>query len=659
MKKHSLLLIVFVLIYTSMQAQIKLPSIFSDNMVLQRDAPIPVWGWAKPGEKIEVSFNKQVKTTKADNTGKWMVKLDAEKAGGPFVLKVKGKSVAEYKNVLVGEVWLCSGQSNMEFQVGYTGTWQLGVFNYQKEVATANYPQIRRIKMEHKINSMPVNDVVTEGWSVCDTGTVPYYSAVAYFFARTVYDSIHVPIGIIDDNWGGTNIETWISREGFEGSDEFKDMIGRMPRINLDSLSKLSVRGSEMRIEALQGSKLNELKPELFKNADFDDSSWKTIKQPGLWEGQMLGNLDGVVWVRKTIVLTAEQVNKKAVLYLAKIDDNDETYVNGVKVGGIEQWDADRIYAIPQGVLKEGKNVIAVRIVDTGGGGGIYGSEAEVRLAVGTTDISLAGDWKWQVESILTFTNENSLPSLCYNAMIHPIVPYGIRGVLWYQGESNAGRAYQYREAMPLLIADWRHKWNKPNMPFYFVQLATFETFGNSNEGCDWAELREAQAMTLNVPFTGMAVTTDVGDAKDVHPRNKQTVGFRLAAMALNNIYGKPQVCRGPNFESMEVDKGVAIISFYNVEGGLHTPDKYGYIRGFEVAGADSVFHYAKAYIKGDKVMVYNENVPNPVAVRYSWIGDASESNLFNKEGFPAEPFRTDQWKTSTRNVKYTIDLAH
>jgi len=657
MKKYSVLLIACVLIVANLHAQLSLPAIFTDNMVLQREAPIPIWGWAKANEKVEVRLNKQTKSTKADKTGKWMLYMDAEKAGGPYTLQVKGKNMLEFKNVLIGEVWLCGGQSNMEFQVGYTGNWQMGVMNYKKEVANANYPKIRRIKIEHKINSIPENQATTTGWSICDTGTVSYYSAVSYFFARTVYDSIQVPIGIIDDNWGGTNIETWISREGFESSEEFKEMIGRMPRIHLDSLSKLSIRGSEKRIERMQGTLFSELNPKDFHQPQFDDSKWQTLIQPGLWEAQVLGQLDGVVWLRKTITLSAEEANQDAVLHLAKIDDNDETYVNSVKVGGIDRWNADRIYTLAPGILKEGKNVIAVRVIDTGGGGGIYGSESEVKISLGQKDISLAGDWKWQVESILKLTNENSLPSLCYNAMIHPIVPYGIRGVLWYQGESNAGRAYQYRKAMPLLIADWRKKFGKPDMPFYYVQLATYTTYGNSNEGCDWAELREAQALTLSVPNTGMVVTTDVGDPTDIHPTNKQTVGIRLAAIALNNLYGKSLVCRGPNFKDFEVNANVATISFNNTEGGLYTPDKYGYIRGFEIAGNDSVFHFAKAFIKGDKIQLYSDMVQNPIAVRFSWIGDASESNLFNKEGFPAEPFRTDQWKTITKTAKYNIEI--
>jgi sialate O-acetylesterase len=297
-----------------------------------------------------------------------------------------------------------------------------------------------------------------------------------------------------------------------------------------------------------------------------------------------------------------------------------------------------------------------VRVVDGGGGGGIYGDEADIKLTIGEKQIPLTGKWKFQVEALKQSTNENALPSLCYNAMIHPLIPFAFQGVLWYQGESNAERAFQYRKAMPLLINDWRQKFGGRIFPFYFVQLATFTNPGNSNKGCAWAELREAQTMTLALPNTGMAVTTDlVSNPNDIHPTNKQDVGKRLAAIALNNVYGKPTVFAGPSFKSMEIKDNQIILSFNNVASGLMTTDKYGYIKGFEIAGADQVFHFAEAYIQGDKVVLICSKVTQPVAVHFGWMGDASECNLFNKEGFPAIPFRTDKWIMATRKAKYEI----
>jgi len=654
MKKQSLFLLILLISSISINAQVVASKIFADNMVLQRNTPIPVWGTAKANEKIEVRFNKQIKKTKADKNGKWIIRLNNETAGGPYNLTIKGSNLIEFKNVLVGDVWICSGQSNMEMPVGKPKEW--GVSNFEQETATANFPMIRHIKIDREINSIPQNNVnSSKSWQVCDPSTVGEFTAVGYFFAKNIHEKLKIPIGIINSSWGGTNIETWISREGFENSNEYKEMIAQMPKISLDSISKLKVNGFDKRIEALQGGKINAANAINSKDSAYDDSKWPEMNQPQLWEQQSLDEFDGVVWLRKSIKLSATDSKKSAILELSKVDDEDITYVNGVKVGNTNRYNSNRKYTIPTGILKEGTNIIAVRVVDNGGGGGIYGEAADLNLTLDKTIIPLSGKWKFQVESIKKSTNENSLPSLCYNAMINPLIPFAFQGVLWYQGESNAPRAYQYRTAFPLLIDDWRQKWNKPNFPFYFVQLATYKTSGNSNEGCDWAELQEAQTLTLKVPNTGMAVTTDIGNPWDIHPGNKQDVGKRLAALALNNTYTIPMVCNGPIYKSMEIKGNQIIVSFDNIGTGLSTPDKYGYIKGFEIAGKDEVFHFAKGFIQDNKVILSSEEVANPIAVHFSWIGDASDSNLFNKEGFPAVPFRTDEWKTITKEMKYKI----
>lgn len=647
MKKQYFIVVLLLAYINYSNAQVVLPKIFSENMVLQRNVLIPVWGQADANEKIVVQFHNQKKRIKADKSGKWMVRLDPEIAGGPFQLIVKAKNTIQIKNILVGEVWLCSGQSNME--------WDVSQSLYGKEeIASANNPFIRQIKISHEINSLPQNDFKSGNWQICNSTNVGKFSGAAYFFAKKIYEELKIPIGLINTSWGGTNIETWISRQGFENSEEFKEMIAGMPKISLDSLANQRTRLSEKFIENLQKVKLNS-NPTSFKEVSFDDSNWPEFNEPEAWETQSLGDFDGVVWLRKTVVLSDDEVKTPAVLELSKIDDDDITYVNGIKVGSTNQWDAERKYVIPDGVLKEGKNVIAIRVVDNGGGGGIYGNPEDLKLTLDKSFIPLNGKWKFQVESIKVALNENLFPSLAYNAMIHPLIPFAFQGVLWYQGESNAGRAFQYGKTFPLLINDWRQKWNQGNFPFYFVQLATFNTTGNSNEGCPWAEIREAQTQTLQVPNTGMAVTTDIGDAKSIHPLNKKDVGKRLAALALKNVYEKEIVCNGPSYKSMEIVGNQIILSFDNLGNGLFTTDKYGYIKGFEIAGKDQVFYFAKAFIKDNKVVVFNENIDNPVAIRFGWIGDASDNNLFNKEGFPAVPFRTDEWKTITKDIKYSI----
>lgn len=643
------LILPFILLcfYISAEAKVTLPKIFSDNMVLQRESQIPIWGMANAGEKVTVTLNKQTNSAIADTNGKWFVTLKAEKAANNLTLKTSGENTIEIKNVAVGEVWLCSGQSNME--------WSLGIsMNAQQELANSDNPNIRHIKIERSISGKPETDIKDGVWKVSNPQNAKDFSGVAYFFARNLYQDLKVPIGLINASWGGTNIETWISREGFESSPEFREMIAKMPAIDVDSMGRAVRDALVQKIEKMQGSKLSDFNAASFLNLEFNDEKLPELYQPNSWENQGLNDLDGVVWLRKSFYLTAEQSRKTAVLELAKIDDEDQTFINGKEVGKTYRWDAERRYEIPAGVLKEGKNVVVIKVTDTGGAGGIYGEKEKVRLSFGDSSVDLSGQWKYQVEQVKISFGVNQFPSLAFNAMVNPVIPFKFRGAIWYQGESNASRAFQYRTAFPLLINDWRKKWNN-DFPFYFVQLATYTTKGNSNEGSDWAELREAQTMTLRLPKTGMAVTTDIGNPKDIHPLNKQDVGKRLAAMALHDIFKRNIVSRSPSFKSMKIVENQAIISFENIGGGLMTTDSNGRVLGFEIAGNDKVFYSANAVIKGNTVIVSSEEIANPLAVRFGWIGDASANNLFNKEGFPAVPFRTDDWKTVTKDEKYKI----
>ncbi len=645
-----------VLIFTgcSLFADISLPNFFGDNMVLQRGKPIPIWGRAGANEKIIVQFNHQTKITKADKTGKWMVRLNNENAGGPYILSISGKNTLNFNNVLVGEVWICSGQSNMEMPIAGWGK----INNYEQEIAAANYPMIRQIKVPNTISSIPKNDISPADWKVCSPETAGDFTAAGYFFARALYSELKIPIGLINTSWGGTMVETWTSRQAFKNSDEFKDMIVGMQLLNLDSMAKIKKEASLKRIEALQGS-IDNTDAATWSEPNKDDSNWPIMQLPNLWESQQLGDLDGIVWFRKTITVSQADAGKAATLQLAMIDDNDVTYVNGTKVGSTNGYNVKRNYTVAADLLKEGSNVIAVRVEDTGGGGGVYGDGADMKLTIGNDVMPLHGNWHFKVEKITggsTSIGPNSYPTLLFNAMLNPLIPFAFRGVIWYQGETNAGRAYQYRKAFPLMITDWRKRWNDGDFPFYFVQLASFNSAnGNSNNGSTWAELREAQTKTLSLPNTGMAITTDIGNSSDIHPKNKQDVGKRLAAIALHNVYGENNVYSGPVYSGMKAEGNKAIITFTDTGGGLAVHDKYGYIKGFEIAGADKQFHYAKASISGNTVVVYNDTVSDPVAIRYGWTDDAGDDNLFNKEGFPAAPFRTDDWKGITEEVKYEV----
>lgn len=633
-------------------ATVRLPNIFGDNMILQRDKPIPVWGWADKNEKVTIQFNQQTKTVKADKNGQWKVFLNPEKAGGPYNLSVKGQNAITLHDILMGDVWICSGQSNMEFHVK-------DVLNADKEKATSANPNIRHFYLPKDIATTPKSDIKQSAWLPASPENTGEFTAVGYFFARALNEQLQVPIGLIHTSWGGTIVETWISREGLTGNETFSDLMKNTPVLNLDSFALVNKNRVAKTIQALQGSLPDVATAASWSSENTDDQSWQKMKVPGAWEGQQLPDFDGEVWFRHHFNIAAADAGKPAELSLGPIDDNDVTYINGTRVGSTNLYSAARVYQIPADVLKAGDNVISVKIQDTGGGGGFTGDPSDLSVNIAGHKQSLAGNWAFRIASVIVADNNvgpNSYPSLLYNAMINPILPFAIKGAIWYQGESNADRAYQYRKAFPLLINDWRRGWNQGEFPFYFVQLASFNSAnGNSQNGSKWAELREAQTLSLNVPNTGMAVITDIGEPKDIHPRNKQDVGKRLAAVALHNTYGQNNIFSGPVYQSMQTNGNKITLSFTSTGSGLTVKDKYGYIKGFEIAGTDQQFHYAKAYIDGDKVVVYTEDVNSPVAVRYGWADDNLEDNLFNKEGFPAAPFRTDNWKSVTEDRKYSV----
>ena len=643
---YSFLLLVF--IYSNANANITMPGIFGDGMVLQRGKTIPVWGWAKPYERITISLNKQKKTIKADKNGDWLLKLSPENAGGPFSLVVKGNNTVAFSNVLIGEVWVCSGQSNMDWNVS-------GASNAAQEIAAANYPQIRHFTVSKEVSNRPEKNLKGGKWEVAEPKNAGNFSAVAYYFARKLHKELNVPIGVIKTSWGGSLIETWISREAFQSSNEFKTKVEAVPLVSLDSLAKIKFAKAKTDIEKWQDRTLPKDLLNTWNKLGFDDSKWKKIIAPGIWEDQGLSSIDGVLLFRKHFDIDADKVGKAALLELAIIDDNEITYVNGIKVGATDGAYTFRKYEVPVGILKAGDNVIAVRVQDNGGGGG-FRSILPMRLTINNHVRSLAGEWKYNIESInepklSAGNNFNEYPSLLYNAMIHPLTPYAIQGAIWYQGEANVDRAWEYRKAFPLMISDWRKQWSQGDFPFYYVQLASFDAGGSTHEysGYQWAELREAQTLTLSLPNTGMAVTSDLGEAKSIHPGNKQDVGLRLALIALNNAYKKNVVSSGPMYQSMKTEGNKVIVSFSNLGSGLMTKDKHGYLRGFEVAGPDQKYYHTQAYIEGNKVVVGSDNVPTPVAVRFGWYDEISENNLFNMEGLPAAPFRTDDWPRITK----------
>ena len=644
-KKWATLLLL--LLAGSLTAQVKVPTYFSNNMVLQKGMAIPVWGWATPGEKVTVAIDQSSMSTTADKEGKWNVKLPAMNYGGPYQLTIQGKTNLSFENVMIGEVWVCSGQSNMEFQL-------ITSKNGEAEVAASNYPNIRLFTVKKTISHQQQEKLQDGEWSQCSPATSSNFSAVGYFFGRELHQKLNVAIGLINSSWGGTIAETWTSEQTIGQNPDFTNQLAQLKKINLDDYAKSVENEVKQRVgETSTIDKGMKNGQALWAAPAYNDASWKTMELPGYIESNGLQGVDGIVWFRKEITLSADEAKQKSTLYLAKINDSDSTYINGVLIGSTKlQAEKSRVYSIDAGLLKPGKNIITVRIEDIGGMGGVYGNPATLYLQSGDHNISLVGSWKYKV-GIVKFNavlSPNSYPTLLYNAMIHPLVPFAIKGAIWYQGESNVERAKQYRRVFPDLIKDWRAHWNQGDFPFLFVQLANLRKQDSIPVESDWAELREAQTMTLALPNTGMAVTTDVGEALDIHPKNKQTVGLRLALAGLKVAYQKDIVYTGPVYQSMNVEGNKVTLTFDQIGSGIKIKDKYGYLKGFAIAGEDHQFHWATGKITGiNTLQISSSEVQYPVAVRYAWSNNPEDANLYNSADLPASSFRTDSWKGITQ----------
>ncbi len=653
---QSTVLFLAILLLYSVQpglAEVRLPHILSSNMVLQRNLEIKVWGWADSKEKVTVHFNDVTISTKADKKGKWILTLPAMKAGGPFNMKIRGKNIIELENILIGDVWICSGQSNMDWDVERSD-------NAEDEAANAEYTGIRLFNISNNIQIEPADDIPDGEWLECNSETVLPFSAVGYFFGREIHKEMNVPVGLISTNWGGTTIETWTSLEAIRTVPYFAEKVEVLSGFDFEKITEKRKTGLKELIDKYAADEPGIQDGQaIWADPELDMEEWGTMELPGRWEDCGLVGLDGIVWFRFEFELSAEAMAQGITINMGAIDDSDQTWVNGNKVGEmIQQYNSPRIYKAAPEYLKEGKNVIAVRVEDTGGGGGFHGKAEDMELVFGGGKISLAGDWNYRVSPLkLKFsegdiTDPDDYPTLLFNGMIHPVLNYPITGAIWYQGESNVERAYQYRTLMPLMIEDWRTQWDQPDFPFFIVQLANYKTPPTQPEESNWAELREAQSMALSFPNTGMAVAIDIGEASDIHPTNKQDVGKRLALSALKVAYGRDIVYSGPVFREMNNDSSHAILSFDHIGSGLLCKDRYGYVKGFAIAGSDSVFHWAKAHIKGDRVWVYSDKVKEPVAVRYGWANNPDDVNLYNEEGLPASPFRTDDWPGITLDNK-------
>jgi sialate O-acetylesterase len=659
-----------------MQMTMKLAAIFSDNMVLQHDIEIPVWGWSTPGDKITVEFSGQKKNTVAKKDGTWSLKLGKSPVScEPREIRVSSKienHQLAIANVLVGEVWVCSGQSNMEWQL-------MNSRNAAQETANANYPNMRLFTVPKIADINPKQDICSS-WNCCSPDTVAGFSAVAYFFGLEIHRKTGIPVGLINTSWGGTVAEAWTSREAMASDPFFKKAI----REYEDELSnpgntvnKALAKQKEWADKYDNKDTKNMGEEKGWHKPVADVADWKEMNLPATW--QSTGhNHSGIFWFRREVDVPATWSGKDLTLSIGPTDKSDVTYFNGVRVGGIsmeqrsDAWCTPRIYTIPGRTVKTGRNIISVRVFSNMHAGGFIGTPNQMRLIPvagnNETPIQLSGIWKYKIEANFGLIpapppplrgqgNPNS-PYILFNNMIKPILPYGIRGAIWYQGESNADKAKQYRRLFPLMIKSWRNAWKQQELPFYFVQLANFNPIKKQPYENAWAELREAQAMTLSLPDTGMAVTIDIGEANDIHPRNKQDVGLRLALPALAKLHGfKNLVYSGPTYKSMKIEKNKIRISFDHLGGGLVVHGRE--LEGFSIAGKDpsspkgssvasKKFVWADAIIEGSTVVVSSPLVPKPVAVRYAWSENPA-CNLFNSSDLPASPFRTDNWPGITK----------
>jgi len=635
-------------------ADVRVPAIIGDNMVLQQGKKIRIWGWANPNEKVSVVFASQKANAVADVSGHWQTLLGPVKAGGPFELTISASNTLTIKNVLVGEVWICSGQSNMEWPL-------INSQNGADAVAQANYPEIRLFTVQKTTSSTPLDDVKGQ-WIVTTPDKVGQFSAVGYFFGRELYQKLNVPVGLIHTSWGGTPAEAWTSNDALATTSDLQPILARYQ----EGLKNVGERQQEYARRLAEWSQKNLYQDEGNKGealgyaaSQTNTADWPTMNLPQYFETAGL-KMDGAIWFRKEIEIPQSWAGRSLELNLAAIDDFDTTYFNGTKVGGIgsetpNSYNVPRHYKIPAELVRAGKNVIAVRVFDSAGEGGFGAGTMSLRPSEGAEEpVSLGGPWSYKVELALTPkspdwgsrpeaagpTNQNS-PSVLYNAMIAPLTPLSIRGAIWYQGESNAGRAYQYRTLFPTMIRNWRNAWGEGDFPFYYVQLANFQPIKDAPGESEWAELREAQTLTLHEPQTGMAVIIDIGEAKDIHPRNKVDVGHRLALWALANTYGEKIEYSGPLFQSFSIEGDKLRVKFRHA-AGLKTSDG-GAPKGFAIAGEDHKFVWADARIEGDEVVLSSKEVTKPIAVRYAWA-DNPVCNLYNTIGLPASPFRSDDW---------------
>lgn len=641
MKKISRLATIaaFVWLIQPLYAQVQLHPVFSDHMVLQRDVPIRVWGRAAAGEKLSVIFRGQTRqvTTGADKN--WQVVFPPSAWGGPYTLTVNASNRIVLNDVMVGDVWFCSGQSNMAMSVS-------GASNADQELKDIDYPGIRLFRVPEEMSATEQDTIAKTSWSRSDIDAVPGFSAVAYFFGRELNRALNIPIGLIQCSWSGTHIQTWMSGEAISVFPAYGPALEELKTKDYTVLSRkrdIDYASWTDTLRSLEPGTINK-----WQLPQTGDTGWTHISLPFTWNtAGYKGN--GVGWFRKEFYLAKDEAAHNILLMLGTIQTGDEVYLNGEKIGECFVADQPRIYPGLPAQLREGKNYIAVKVYNEWGEGGFSGRPQDIYLQTKNGRRSLNDAWTFRAGYIspnpALSIHPTNYPTLLYNSMVHPFVKFPVKGIVWYQGENNSDAPEEYRQLLPAFISDWRRQWGLPDLPFLVVQIPNFMHDGDMPPvHCNWALLREAQLSALRLPNTGLAITIDLGNPDNIHPGNKQDLAHRVVLQALKLVYGKNIIASGPVFTSMELQDSKAIVHFGNTGTGLITKDKYGYVKGFAIAGEDRKFYWAKAAINGSTVEVYADRVKKPVAVRYAW-SFSPDVTLYNSEGLPAAPFRTDQWE--------------
>lgn len=630
-------LLVFFLFSTEFSgAQVRLPQLIGDGVVLQRDTKIKIWGWASQGEKVKLKFNNKTYKAIAGGDKKWSLQIPAMKAGGPYNMEISASNHILIHDILIGDVWFCSGQSNMVLPMERVKE------KYPDVIAAANDPQIRNFFIPTVADVSKVHDDLPPGkWIAADPKNVLGFGAATYFFALELYNKYHLPIGIINSSVGGTPIQAWISGEGIKDISQYADRLKMIK--DTAWFNGILRKDAERKQAARKPIKITDkglTGPKTWFDTTYIPEGWHKFWLPGYWADQGVRNLNGAVWFRKEINIPASMTGKAAKLFMGRIVDADEVYVNGVLSGSTTYQYPPRRYELPANLLKPGKNIIVVKVVNTAGKGGFV-PDKPYYITDGSQKIDLRGDWQYKVGEVFPPKNDKdnynffiaqNEPAGLYNTMVAPGINYAIKGILWYQGEANTNRPAEYEQLLPALIADWRNKWQEGSIPFIYAQLPGFTEVNYSPEESKWAELREAQLKTLAVPNTAMAMTIDAGEWNDIHPLDKKDVGNRMALAAEKIAYGDMSVVSsGPIYQSAKVEVNKIEITFNNIGSGLVVRGG-GELAQFAIADETGKYVWANAIIKGDKVIVWSDEVARPLYVRYAWADNPEGANLYNKE---------------------------